>query len=58
MDVKREQEFVIDMLEDQNDRIHCRDNNQIDNLAHKIEILRLNQQKTKDESKLFPSYLH
>lgn len=51
MDIKRERDFVVQMLEHQNGRIEQRETQAIEDCEHKIQVLKLNQQKIKEESK-------
>ena len=51
MDIKREREFVVTMLEHQNGRVSQREISNMDDIDHKIQILKLRQDKIKEESK-------
>ena len=51
MDVKREIEFELDMLDDRNDRLKQREEVRLQEMRDKIEVLKLNQEKIKQESK-------
>ena len=51
MDFKRELEFEVEMLDGQNGRICQREDNRLQEMRHKIDVLRLNQQKIKEEEK-------
>ncbi len=47
MDVKREIEFELDMLDDRNDRLKQREEVRLQEMRDKIEVLKLNQEKIK-----------
>lgn len=47
MDVKREIEFELDMLDDRNDRLKQREEIRLQEMRDKIEVLKLNQEKIK-----------
>lgn len=51
MDIKREREFMVGILKEQNKRASQRDTDKISDVKHKIEVIRLNQQKIQEESK-------
>ena len=51
IDVKREKQFELEMLDDQNARIAKREELRRDQLSHKVDVLRLNQDKLAEESK-------
>lgn len=51
MDVKRDLEFELILLEERNGRAIQREEVRLDDMRHKIEVLKLQQEKIKKESK-------
>ena len=51
MDVKREKEFELIMLDEQNQREVQRGEVRLEDMRQKIQLLKLNQEKIKKESK-------
>jgi len=51
MDAKRDLEFELILLEERNGRAIQREEVRLDDMRHKIEVLRLHQDKIKKESK-------
>ena len=57
METKRDLEFEIDMLEEQNQKVDNREQKRLDSMQHKIEVCIMNQDKIKKKSKC-PFYAH
>ena len=53
METKRDLEFEIDMLEEQNQKVDNREQKRLDSMQHKIEVCIMNQEKIKKKSKCF-----
>ena len=51
MDAKRDLEFELILLEERNGRAIQREEIRLDDMRHKIEVLKLQQEKIKKESK-------
>ena len=51
METKRDLEFEIDMLEEQNQKVDNREQKRLDSMQHKIEVCIMNQEKIKKKSK-------
>ena len=51
MDAKRDLEFELILLEERNGRAIQREEVRLDDMRHKIEVLKLQQDKIKKESK-------
>ena len=51
MDSKRDLEFELILLEERNGRAIQREEVRLDDMRHKIEVLKLQQEKIKKESK-------
>ena len=51
MDAKRDLEFELILLEERNGRAIQREEVRLDDMRHKIEVLKLQQEKIKKESK-------
>ena len=51
METKRELEFEIIMLEEQNQKIDNREQKRLDQMQHKIDVSIMNQEKIKQKSK-------
>ena len=51
MDAKRDLEFELILLEERNGRAIQREEVSLDDMRHKIEVLKLQQEKIKKESK-------
>ena len=47
MDIKRELEFEVLMLEEQNDKVGEREQKRLDNMQHKIDLVKMKQEKIK-----------
>ena len=41
MDIKRELEFEILMLEEQNEKVDAREQKRLDNMQHKIDLVKM-----------------
>ena len=51
MDIKRELEFEILMLEEQIEKVDAREQKRLDNMQHKIDLVKMKQEKIQSESK-------
>ena len=51
MDIKRELEFEVMMLDEQNEKVGEREQKRLDNMQHKIDLVKMKQEKIKGQSK-------
>ena len=58
MDAKRDLEFELILLEERNGRAIQREEARLDDMRHKIEVLKLNQEKIKKDSKQIKGNLY